>query len=97
MRLMRLQQRRERGDLIEVFKIRNGLTRIDPAEFWEVRQARNGAHLVKKLAMNGWKQRRNFFSYRVVQRWNLLPADLKTAPSLNCFKNRLEKILDGLK
>ena len=35
--LMTLQQRRERGDLIEVYKILNGLTRIDPASFWKVR------------------------------------------------------------
>ena len=91
-----LQQRRERGDLVEVFKILNGLTWIDPAEFWEVRQARNGARLVKERAMNRWKQRQNLFSYRVVQKWNLLPADVNTAPSVNCFKNRLdERILDG--
>ena len=37
--LMTLKQRRERGDLIEVYKILNGLTKIDPKEFWEVRKA----------------------------------------------------------
>ena len=31
------------GDVIEVYKILKGLTRIDPAEFWEVREAMNGA------------------------------------------------------
>ena len=94
--LMTLQQRRERGDLIEVFKILNGMTRIDPADFWEVRPARNGARLVKERATNGRKQRRSFFSYRVVQKWNLLPTNVKTAPSLNCFKNRLdERIFNG--
>ena len=35
--LMTLDERRERGDMIEVYKILRGLTRIDPAEFWEVR------------------------------------------------------------
>ena len=91
--LMTLQQRRERGDLIEVYKILNGLTRIDPAAFWEVRTARNGARLVKERATFGRKQRQKFFSYRVVQKWNLLPVDLKTAPSLNSFKNRLDGII----
>ena len=60
--LMTLEKRRERGDLIEVFKITKGLTRIDPAEFWEVRESRNGARLVKELATNGKRQRKGFFS-----------------------------------
>ena len=94
--LMSLQQRRERGDMIEVYKILNGHTKIDPTAFWEIRPARNGVRLVKELATNGRRQRQNFFSYRVVQKWNLLPAEIKTAPSISCFKNRLdEKILDG--
>ena len=92
--LMTLEERRERGDLIEVFKILRGLTRINPNEFWEVRDARNGTRLVKKLAPNGRRQRQSFFSYRVIQKWNLLPIKIKTSPSLNSFKNRLdEKIL----
>jgi ribonuclease P/MRP protein subunit RPP40 len=92
--LMTLEQRRERGDLIEVFKILKGLTRIDPTKFWEVREARNGVRLVKELATNGKRQRHSFFSYRIIQKWNLLPVELKTAPSLACFKARLdEKIL----
>ena len=91
--LMTLNQRRERGDLIEVYKILNGQTRIDPAQFWEVRDARNGARLVKSLAINGRKQRRDFFSYRVIQRWNLLPVNVKKAPSLDSFKTRLDALM----
>lgn len=86
--LMKLEERRERGDLIEVFKILKGLTRIDPAEFWEVRYA-------KELAPNGRRQRQSFFSYRVIQKWNMLPIELKTAPSLNSFKNRLDDMIMG--
>lgn len=89
--LMTLQDRRERGDLIEVYKILKGLTRIDPTEFREVREARNGTRLVKELAKQGKKQRHNFFSYRVIQKWNLLPTEIKMAPSLASFKNRLDE------
>ena len=89
--LMSLEERRERGDMIEVYKILKGLTRIDPSAFWEVREARNGARLVKELATNGKRQRQSFFSYRVIQKWNLLPVDLKTAPSLAVFKSRLDE------
>ena len=42
---------------------------------------------------NGQKQRQSFFSYRVIQKWNLLGAELKTAPSLECFKSRLDEKL----
>ena len=87
---MTLEERRERADMIKVFKILKGLTRIDPAEFWEVRDARNGTRLVKEFETNGKRQRKNCFSYRVIQKWNLLRTDLKTAPSLDCFKNRRE-------
>ena len=91
--LMTLEQRRERGDLIEVYKILKGLTRIDPAQFWEVRQARNGARLVKELAANGKRQRQNFFTYRIIQKWNLLPTEVKMAPSLESFKGRLDEMI----
>ena len=93
--LMTLEKRRERGDLIEVYKILTGLTRIDPSHFWEVRPARNGARLVKELAANRKKQRDDFFSYRVVQKWNLLPVEIKSAPSLATFKSRLDERLLG--
>ena len=62
--------------------------------FREVREARGAPRLVKEMAANGRKQRQTFFSYRVIQKWNLLPADVKAAKSLDSFKNRLdEKIL----
>ena len=93
LRLMTLEQRRDRGDLIEVFKMLKGLTRINPNHFWEVREARGGPRLVKEMAVNGRKPRHSFFSYRVIQKWNLLPADLKMAPSLDSFKNRLDEKL----
>ena len=89
--LMTLEQRRDRGDLIEVYKILQGLTRINPGMFWEVREARGGPRLVKEMAVNGRKQRQTFFSYRVIQKWNLLPADVKMAKSLDSFKNRLDE------
>jgi hypothetical protein len=35
--------------------------------------------------------RRNFFSQRVVNSWNELPASVVEAESVNSFKNRLDK------
>ena len=61
--LMTLDQRRERGDMIEVFKILNGHTTIDPRKFWEVKEARNRARLVKNCAVNE-KSRSGTYSRR---------------------------------
>ena len=88
---MTLDQRRDRGDLIEVFKMLKGLTRNNLGMFWEVRDARGGPRLVKEMAANGRKQRQSFFSYRVIQKWNLLPADLKMAKSLDSFNNSFDE------
>ena len=87
---MKLEERKERGDVIEVFKILKGHTRIDTTLFWKVRVERNGTRLVKELAVNGKGQRPSFFSYRVIQKWNLLPTDLKLAPS-----NRMDELILG--
>ena len=37
-----------------------------------------------------WAERN--FAYRAVIHWNLLPLDLKTAPSIESFKSRLRKL-----
>ena len=78
--------------MIEVFKILKGQTRIDPLLFWEVRDVRNGTRLVKELAKNRSRQWQSF-SYHVIQKWNLLPVEVKTAPSLDSFKNRLDEMI----
>ena len=75
----------DRRDFTRYVSVKQGLTRIDPSHFWEVREARNGVRLIKELATNGRRQRQDFFSYREVQKWNLLPVEVKTAPSLAAF------------
>jgi len=35
--------------------------------------------------------RQNFFSIRVINEWNKLPQSVIEAPSVNAFKNRLDK------
>ena len=34
--------------------------------------------------------RKNFFSVRIINIWNSLPQEVVSAPSINCFKNRLD-------
>ena len=37
--------------------------------------------------------RQHFFAERVVKEWNALPEAVVTAPSLECFKERLKRSL----
>ena len=37
--------------------------------------------------------RQHFFAERVVNEWNALPEAVVSAPSLNCFKERLKRSL----
>ena len=43
------------------------------------------------------KVRHDFFSLRVVDFWNSLPESVVSAPSLNLFKNRLDKCWEEYK
>ena len=45
---------------------------------------------LKKLSVKT-SVRQNFFAVRVVNAWNSLPEAVVSAPSLNSFKNRLDK------
>ncbi len=89
-----LQRRRLWGDLITAFKIFMGLLDIDPNLFF-LPPARRGlrGHPFKVLQGVSHRRRRwSAFSVRVVKYWNKLPASVVTAPSINVFKKRLEKV-----
>jgi len=42
------------------------------------------------------KMRKNFFPLRVTEPWNRLPREVVESPSLEIFKNRLDKVLCSL-
>ena len=88
-----LEHRRRRGDMLQTFKILNGIDRVDPKLFFEISagSSTRGHHqkLVKKHARFGTRQ--SVFSQRVINDWNSLPADVIESPSLNAFKSRLDK------
>ena len=108
MNLPTLVDRRARGDLIETFKIVSGLDRVSPDKFFSM-SAGTHSHATRSTTvidgdnsedtLNFVKPisrlalRRNFFSQRVVDQWNLLPHQVKTVNSLNAFKNSLDKHL----
>ncbi|XP_072023445.1 uncharacterized protein [Amphiura filiformis] len=75
-----LEVRRLRGDLIEVFKILNGLEDIRPEElFTKLHNTDTRGHnfkLFKKQLHKGLNLRKFFFSQRVVDTWNKLPKEI---------------------
>ena len=96
--LFALDHRRVRGDLLEVYKITKGLTRINHNQFWEITASRNGPILKKEQVGpnrhgRGLKQRTAFFSYRVIKPWNWLPKELKESGSLDIFKRGLDALM----
>ena len=91
--LWSLEDRRNRGDLLEVFKIIKGFTDVPWQTF-----SRNEAHSTCghswKLAKQTCNQdcRLHFFSLRVLNRWNSLTQELVDSESVNSFKSGLEKL-----
>ena len=71
----------------------NGIVRIDNEKLFspaKVSSARG--HLGKIFKRHALKiARKNLFSERVVNDWNRLPSHVIEAPSINIFKNRLDK------
>ena len=90
-----LKQRRERGDLIEVFKILNGYEGSDYRTFFKLRQSRTRGHnwkLEKREHINS-TVRSGWFTIRVINPWNSLPPSVVNAPSIATFKERLDEHL----
>ena len=88
-----LKYRRARGDMIEVFKIINGI--YDESTVVEL--PRSSCNQTRgnscKLSCSHVKYdlRKYSFANRVVGVWNSLHDDVVSAPSMNSFKNRLDK------
>ena len=88
-----LEERRDRGDLIEVFKIVKGLTKVDYKNWFVMsKESRTRGHSYKLVkSRSKLEVRRNFFSQRVISEWNNLPREVVEATSVNMFKNRYDK------
>jgi len=94
MGLYSLETRRLRGDLIETFKIMNGLEGIEKTRMFTINpHTRSRGHsfkLFKPALKKGLNCRKNFFSNRVISTWNSLPGTVVQAKTTNQFKNRLD-------
>ena len=91
--LWTLEERRNRADLIELFRMKQGISGLVFEDYFELDcSGRTRGHSCKlRKDRSNRDLRRCFFSQRVVNRWNKLCEDTVSATSVNLFKNRLSQ------
>ena len=91
--LQTLEDRRLRGDLIETYKYLNGFINTDPNKLFtfvkdrhsiDTRSHANDCLVPEKTHLN---IRKYFYVNRITNAWNSLPSEIRTATSINSFKN----------
>ena len=91
LRLPSLEHRRNRGDMIDMYKYIHGHYLTDKPHFDLADRTETRGHSLKVTKKRcRLHVRSNYFSHRVVNLWNSLPENTVTAPNLNCFKSRLD-------
>ena len=92
--LWSLEERRNRADLIKLFKMVWGLSSVPLQTYFQLADGRyTRGHKWKLVkAHSTCDARLYFFSVRVLNRWNSLPHCTVDVKTVNAFKNQLEKI-----
>ena len=97
LKLPTLSYRRTRGDMIEVYKILNKIYDPEVCGFLKLlkdmapRSSNRGNSMKLYPQRCNSNTRKNSFTIRIVQTWNNLPENIVKAPTLNAFKNRLDR------
>ena len=98
--LTTLEDRRERGDMIQVWKYLNHKQAVDPAKLFRMRgeettRVTRATSEPLTLADQPWRGeiRHNFFNVRVTRRWNSLPSSCKNADTIETFKERYDRFM----
>ena len=90
--LQTLEKRRERGDLIAIYRASKELEKVDRSDLflWDVRNTRGHG---KKLKMDGCRRDIKKFSFpqRSIEVWNKLDTEIVQAKSISEFKAKLDK------
>ena len=100
LKLPTLEQRRERGDQIQTFKIIKGIDKVDKNTFFppvqpDDVQARTRGHQYKiNKTRSNTTARQNFFTQRTVDTWNNLPDWVVQAETTNDFKVKYDNHQD---
>uniref|UniRef100_K7GG65 Reverse transcriptase domain-containing protein n=1 Tax=Pelodiscus sinensis TaxID=13735 RepID=K7GG65_PELSI len=94
--LFSLEKRRLRGDMIEVYKIMNGVERADKEKlFISSLYRRTRGHQMKLMGSRfKTNKRKFFFTQRVVNLWNSLPEEAVKARTIIEFKEKLDNFME---
>ena len=93
LQLPTLAYRRQRADMIQIFKILRGFDRLIPSKFFLLATGsttRGHNFKIVKQRFNT-RLRQYAFSVRSVNNWNALPNEVVNAATINQFKSSLEK------
>ena len=93
--LTTLEDRRERGDMIETYKIITGKEDIDPSKFFTMATVRGDPQLTHNMKIYKKRfrldKRKYSFSQRVIAKWNLLDKDVVESQKTSGFKRKYDK------
>ena len=101
LKLPTLSYRRLRGDLIETYKILHDVYDPQTVKFLNTRKESADRSSISGNTLTLFSQHSNLdlrlssFSIRIVKSWNKLPESVVSAPSVNSFKNRLDKFYEN--
>ena len=104
--LITLEERRIRGDAIEMFKTMNGLNGVDKERWFTIesedsRATRRNTEVTEEgerrrtnvllVETARLEVRKNFFNVRAAKAWNDIPEEVKNQNSVNAFKNAYDE------
>ena len=96
LKLLSLEERRERADMIQTFKIIHGFSDVNPETWFRkinhnrvTRMANDPLNL--EIQTSRTSIRNNFFSLRVPRKWNSIPQEVKQSTTVNIFKRSYDK------
>ena len=92
--LTTLEVRRKRGDLIQIYKIKNGIEKVDiniGGGNQGGYQGRRHNQQITREVMGSVPMRNYSLPNRNATAWNLLPSDVVGADDVNIFKSKIDR------
>ena len=87
-----LEERRIKNDIIYVYKMFNNLLQFNVDEFFEKCTFTTRGHVCKlRRPFRRLSLTHNFFTYRLISRWNAMPLEICSARNVRIFKQVLVK------